>query len=170
MQKSVYEVKIDNDNSTQVITDSICDDFELGFIFIPEGQRVKTKSLNTIKSYIVRNGDFVVEMESRYKTETVPISAKNVEILSACIDSFDDNSVTLVISYPDHETKRLFRKKMRDKLYTMGLLKIGTNFYLDTKENQNGFNIKIVPMSSNYDKVTNDLFDEYIKSQRECNA
>lgn len=168
MSQQVYEININKENPTQTINQSICDNADLDFIFAQKGQRIKTIGPNKIKSHIVNeNGDFVVEMETSYKTETIPIFNNNIEKFSACVDCFDDNSVTLIVSYEDHDSKRLFKKQIRNKLEKLGLLNIGTNFYIETKENEDGFNLKIIPISSSYDKVTNDLFDKFLNMQRE---
>lgn len=160
MTKQVYEININKENPIEIINKPICDNLGLNSILAHKGQLIKTVGPNKIKSHRVnKNGDIVVEMETNYKTETIPRINNNVERLSACVECFDDNSVTLIINYKDHDSKRLFKRQMRNKLEKLGLLNIGTNFYIETKENEDGFNLKIIPISDSYDKDTNDLFD-----------
>lgn len=160
MQKEVYDIDIDTKSSKSMI----CGTEDVNVIFAPKGQKITTRGKNEIISHIVEpDGSIRVEMITSYNTEVVVCNNNSVEKLLAYVDSFDANSVTLIISYPDHDSKRIFKKQMCEKLKKMGLLSSGASFYIETKENEDGFNMKIKPISNSYDEVTNNLFNKLMK-------
>lgn len=78
------------------------------------------------------------------------------DITTAKILSFDENSVSVMIYYDDHETKRIFDNIFKESLEENGLLIENGLFNITTQKHKGGFSIDVEP----YNDFTE--FDELI--------
>lgn len=165
MENSYYKksLLVDNDNAAwnyDFANDDLCEENAANDILImSQGARFCSVGNSGIKKYIIdEEGTPIIQMETQYRKLDYEITSSNENKIFSEILDFDEKTVTAKVYFSDHESKRIFKSKIRDCLQRSGLLQIGQRFYIDSEDTERGFNINIKGLSDQCDNETLDFF------------
>lgn len=133
-----------------------------GYQYMPPGKKFYSYGQqNSCMNFynMSETGEPVAEYKFSYQAINYSVSVATDEKVYSKVVDFDDKTVTAILYFSDHESKRVFKERVHNCLLKKNLLEIGQCFYIITKDIDNGFQIEIEAAPNTYDVEVADFYN-----------